>query len=356
MDPAETDLISVFQPLIHPNDSDGEQIIKFFQSVHEEDPVLAMKLMASRWETVEHEAPFSVLPSSHPASKPANLGPASPQIAPWMACNQQPPQHLPDSGRPLEHQPEFRSTWQTTKPLIRSPALPPCLSGPGLLLHSPVPQSHRSPVSQSLSPWFPAGALLGLWLPCQPSAQPPEGLCLNRQPLAQPPEGFHLRRWPAEQSSSSHLVALLSNFCCLSCVPVALPGNFTCLSCLPVILHSSFSHFPCPPVACWSPRAICLGLLALPRFGPRAVPLDFLTLPLSSPQAFHLNSFALPLFNPWAVCLGLLAPPLSGLRLATCLCATFLVPYALATFLSMTLLVPHALAACPSVTSLANCA
>eukprot|EP00064_Thunnus_orientalis_P021653 superscaffoldBa00006705_g21819 len=99
MDPAEMDLVPVFLPLIHPNDSGGDHIVHFFQPVHEEDPTLMMRLMASRWESVEHEAPFpssSVVPSSHPASKPADLLPASfghanLQPASWMARDQSAP-------------------------------------------------------------------------------------------------------------------------------------------------------------------------------------------------------------------------------------------------------------------------
>eukprot|EP00064_Thunnus_orientalis_P026325 superscaffoldBa00016327_g26825 len=102
MDLTEMDPVPVFLPLIHPNDSDGDHIINFFRSVQEEDPILAKRLMASHWESVEHEAPFpssSVLPSSHPASKPADLLPASfghtsLQPAPWMAHKQPAPQSL----------------------------------------------------------------------------------------------------------------------------------------------------------------------------------------------------------------------------------------------------------------------
>lgn len=47
INPAETDQLPVFQLLIHLNDSDGESIIKFFQSIHEEGPDLASQLTCS---------------------------------------------------------------------------------------------------------------------------------------------------------------------------------------------------------------------------------------------------------------------------------------------------------------------
>ncbi|KAM7366048.1 hypothetical protein PAMP_015517 [Pampus punctatissimus] len=52
MDPAETDQLPVFQPLIDPMDSDVNTF-KFFWSVHMEDPALAKRIIAVCWETTE---------------------------------------------------------------------------------------------------------------------------------------------------------------------------------------------------------------------------------------------------------------------------------------------------------------
>ena len=56
MDPAET-YLSVFLPPFHHSDSDGDFIIRFFCSIHEEDPALTKGLMAACLGS--SEAPFT---------------------------------------------------------------------------------------------------------------------------------------------------------------------------------------------------------------------------------------------------------------------------------------------------------